>query len=945
MMIAPKLLCSCAALALAIPSTVYAQDAAQDAEGDPPQADRPDTNEIVVFGDRLRQQVDTAQAPILELGEDEIAAYGASSIADLVAAIEPQTGSNRGRGGGQPVFLVNGIRVASFREFRSYPSEAIRKVEVLPEETAQLFGFPPNRRVLNFILKDKYSAITAEVEFEQPDRGGYSVSEQELTLLRIAGGGRLNLNAEARDVSLLTEDERAIIQTQGSLSDVASDPDPAAFRSLIADSAQKEITANWAKAFLNTGSSLSVNATYERNDSLSLSGLNSVLLTDDLGNQLFRTFGADDPLERRGSSDTVSAALSYSRPIGDFQFAATADGAFSDSRTEIDRRAVVSGIIAAAADGALDIAGALPALADAGFDVAKVGTYSADTKLTLRGSPLFVPAGEVSTTFDLGYMWNRIDSTDSRGGSDVTLERGTISGGFNISVPVTSTRDDVLGALGSITLNGQIGFNDVSDFGTLYNWTAGANWEPFDGLSLQATYVYREVQPTLLQLGSPEITTLNVPFFDLVTGDTSLISVTTGGNRNLRAETQKDWNLSANWELPFVDGARFTVDYVSNRSENVSSSFPFLSSEIEAAFPGRITRAAPDPLFPNIPGTLLAIDQRPVDFFESRTKRISFGLTMRGRIGGSERRGGGTDGSSGAATNRPPAGGPPEATGGGNRRAGRPDFANISEEQREQMQAFRQRICADDGEAFLLQLAGAIENGETPAGIEGLDRERAAQMLGRVKNEDGTIDRERLAILRTRMCERGSDDSRAEGAQPSGRRPVETRGGPSIPGSGPDNAVRYFLNLTHSVEVDRQILIAQGGPLLDLLDGDSLSSFGTASGSSRLEAGVFGKGLGMRLSGRYTGSARIDGTGGSPQSNLFIDDLLTFDLRLFANLGEIFDQEQGVLKGMRLALRADNLFDGRRIVRDANGNIPTGFQPLLIDPTGRYLGIDLRKLF
>lgn len=935
-MILPKLLCSCAAFALAIPLTAYAQDA----EGDPPQADRPDTNEIVVFGDRLRQQVDTAQAPILELDEQEIAAYGASSIADLVAAIEPQTGSNRGRGGGRPVFLVNGIRIASFREFRSYPSEAIRKVEVLPEETAQLFGFPPNRRVLNFILKDDYSAITAEVEFEQPDRGGYSFNEQELTLLRIAGGGRLNLNAEVRDVSLLTEDERDIIQTQGSLSDVVSDPDPAAFRSLIADSAQKEITANWAKAFLSSGSSLSLNGTYERNDSLSLSGLNSVLLTDDVGNQAFRTFGADNPLERRGSSDTFSTALSYSRPIGDFQFTATADGAYSDSRTEIDRRADVSGLITDAAAGNLDITGALPALTDAGFDVAEVGTYTADTKLTLRGSPLFVPAGEVSTTFDLGYTWNRIDSIDSRAGSDVTLNRGNISGGFNISVPITSTRDDVLGALGSITLNGQVGFNDVSDFGTLYNWTAGVTWQPLDGLSLQATYVYREVQPTLLQLGSPEITTLNVPFFDLVTGDTSLISVTTGGNANLQAETQTDWNLSANWEVPFVDGARLTVDYANNRSEDVSSSFPFLSSEIEAAFPGRVTRDGA--------GTLLAIDQRPVDFFETRTKRVSFGLTMRGRIGGSDARGGGRGGPPSNATSGRPSGGLPQAERGG-RGAGRPDFANMSEEQREQMRVFRQRVCADDGEAFLLQLADAVEKGEAPEGMEGFDLERAQQMLARFKNDDGTIDRERLGMFRTRMCERaggaGGSGEAPSSAASGGGRPVQTRGGPRIPGSGPDGAIRYFLNFTHSVELDREILVAQGGPLLDLLDGDSLSAFGTASDTSRLEGGIFGQGLGMRISGRYTGSARIDGSGAPGTTDLFVDDLLTFDLRLFANLGEIFNQEQGVLKGMRLALRADNVFDGRRIVRDSNGDIPTGFQPLLIDPTGRYLGIDLRKLF
>lgn len=948
-MIARKLLCSCAVLALASPFSVSAQNA----EGDPPAADTSSNGQIVVRADRLRGQVNTAQAPVLELNEEDIAAYGVSSVADLVAAIEPQAGSTRGRGGGRPVFLVNGIRVASFREFRSYPAEAIRKVEVLPEETAQLFGFPPDRRVLNFILKDNFAAVTAEVEYEQPDRGGYSVNEQELTLLKISKGGRLNLNAEVRDVTLLTEDEREIIQTPDSIPDVATDPNPAAFRSLVSDSAQKEITANWAKAFLDSGSSISLNATYERSDARSLSGLDSVVLTDSAGNQALRTFGADNPLERRIASDAFSTALAFSKPLGSFQFTATADASYSASRTEIDQRADVTALIADAAADILAIDGVLPAIGDAGFDVADTGTYAADTKLTLRGSPFFVPAGDVQTTFDLGYGWDRIDSEDSRAGSDVRLTRGTISGGFNIAVPITSARDDFLAAIGSITLNGQAGFTDLSDFGTLYNWNAGLNWEPVDGLNLQATYVFREAAPSLAQLGNPQITTLNVPFFDLATGNTSLVELTTGGNPNLETETQSDWNFSANWDVPFVDGARLRIDYVKNRSDDVSSSFPFLSPELESAFPGRVSRDAA--------GTLLAVDQRPIDFFESRTERLSFGLTMRGQIGGNDARGGRADARPDAPAADQPAGegarerggergGARGSEGGGpNRPRGGPPMADMSEEQREQFQAFRQRVCADDGEAFITDLAQTLAKGETPGGMEGFDSERTQRMLGRFSNEDGSINAERLSRFRERMCAGGAPDGPATGGAQSGAPDAASGGRPQgagrIPGFGGDNAVRYFLNLTHTVELDRQILIAQNGPLLDLLDGDALTAFGTPINTSQLEAGVFGQGLGMRLSGRYTGNAQVNGSGAPGSTDLFIDDLLTVDFRLFADLGQLLKKDSGLLKGMRASFRFDNVFDGRRIVRDSNGDIPIGFQPLLVDPTGRYLGMELRKLF
>ncbi len=85
----------------------------------------------------------TEQPPIVEYDEQDIGAFGAGSIAELAQSISADSGSARGRGGGQPVFLVNGIRVASFREFRSYPPEALKKVEVLPEEVAARFGFPP----------------------------------------------------------------------------------------------------------------------------------------------------------------------------------------------------------------------------------------------------------------------------------------------------------------------------------------------------------------------------------------------------------------------------------------------------------------------------------------------------------------------------------------------------------------------------------------------------------------------------------------------------------------------------------------------------------------------------------------------------------------------------------------------------------------------------------
>ena len=75
--------------------------------------------------------------------------------------------------------------------------------------------------------------------------------------------------------------------------------------------------------------------------------------------------------------------------------------------------------------------------------------------------------------------------------------------------------------------------------------------------------------------------------------------------------------------------------------------------------------------------------------------------------------------------------------------------------------------------------------------------------------------------------------------------------------------------------------------------------------------------------------------------------LATLNLRLFADLGQIkgLTNASPFFKGMRISLRADNLFDARQKVTDENGLVPLSYQPDLVDPKGRFLGVELRKMF
>ena len=51
------------------------------------------------------------------------------------------------------------------------------------------------------------------------------------------------------------------------------------------------------------------------------------------------------------------------------------------------------------------------------------------------------------------------------------------------------------------------------------------------------------------------------------------------------------------------------------------------------------------------------------------------------------------------------------------------------------------------------------------------------------------------------------------------------------------------------------------------------------------------------------------------------------------------------LKGARLSLFAVNLLDSRQKVTDQTGAVPLAYQPDYLDPQGRVLGLEFRKLF
>ncbi|EIZ80600.1 hypothetical protein WSK_0879 [Novosphingobium sp. Rr 2-17] len=727
------------AFAVEQPATSSNQSDDDDKENDPQSSPTPSTGEIVVRAPRIAGQVEIPQQPVQTFEEEDIAAYGVNSIQELLDAISPQTGSGRGRGDGQPIILLNGQRISSQREMRNIPPEALRKIEVLPEEAALRFGYPPNQRVVNIILKSQFKAATASTEYNRPTSGGYDNVELESGLFKIAGQRRYNVSAKLDQTSMLTENERGVIQQSGTTPTVAGDPDPAQYRSLSPRDLELQVEGTMTQTLGKDGvdGSITVTGGYTRSQKTSLSGLDTVTLTDPAGNSAIRTLS--DPLTRRDVTDTFEGGLGYSKGIGLWQLSTTANLTIADEETRTDRRRDTSGLQAQALAGTLAIDGALPAVAGAGVDVATSRSVAVTSLATITGKPFSLPAGDAFLTVKGGYNYTRNAARDSRNDlGSVVLTRGDVSTGVNLALPITSRSYDFLGAVGDITLNFSAGLDKLSDFGTLTDWSAGLTWSPTDTLTFQASYIVDQEAPSLSNLGSPNTTSYNVAVYDYTRGVTSLVTTTSGGNPDLLREKQRDWKISGQWKLPFVQRGSLLVEYFRNRSTDVTETFPVLTSAVEAAFPDRVTRDSN--------GNLIAVDQRPVTYDEVKSSRLRWGINLTGNLGGASGQGGGPGGSgpggggeAGSRRSTPAASAPvavvgPQGPMPGDTSAGagtggqRPGFDPA------RMTALRQQLCAP----------GAKGDVDPATLSEG--------MRARVSGPDGKIDPQKLAELKTRFC-------------------------------------------------------------------------------------------------------------------------------------------------------------------------------------------------
>ena len=285
-------------------------------------------------------------------------------------------------------------------------------------------------------------------------------------------------------------------------------------------------------------------------------------------------------------------------------------------------------------------------------DLSNSLSQTATARSTISGSLVRLPAGDVRTTLASGFTRQMLDSETLRAGitNQVGLRRNIMNHSVSVDVPLTESESGLGRSIGEFALNGNIGFSDLSDFGKLMEYGAGLRWSPHKDLSFQASIIGDENAPGIGQLGNPLLVTPNVAIYDFTRNESLFVSVITGGNQALVGEKRRDLKLGVNWSPGFIKDLGIQAEYFRNDSRNTTASFPLLTPEIEAAFPGRVIRDAS--------GQLVSIDQRPVNFDREQSQRVRWGFNVSGGIGPQQQGGGPMGG-------RPGAGGPPRSPGGG----------------------------------------------------------------------------------------------------------------------------------------------------------------------------------------------------------------------------------------------------------------------------------------
>jgi hypothetical protein len=930
---------------VAKPAAKPAKPASADDDEDAPQ-------EVVVTGKKLPGSVIGDIKPEETFTPAQIQSFGVSTITELLDELAPETRSDRGRGGESPVVLLNGHRISSFSEIRDIPTEAILRVEILPEEVSLKYGYTANQRVVNIVLRRRFRATTAEGTMSAPTEGGQIRGQAEGDLFHLRGDNRLNIDLKYTGNTDITDADRGVIEqntgsqydlignvvspTRGaqidpalsalagqavtiagvpasattgrpSLTDfvptanVANTSDIGRYHTLSPTS--NAVTLNAVQAQPGPfGSNVTVNGTLGATRTDALQGLPGITLTVPNGDP-FSPFGQPvnvlrydngfGALTQTTEGWTAHLGLTVNKDTDDWRYSLTSAYDHADSITDTDSGLSAAGLQAllTGLSPSFNPFGPLPTtgVTALGENTARSISDSGNVGFLASGNVIKVPAGKIFTSLKIGDSVSNLDSHSLRLGvaqsSDFT--RNDFNAQANFDVPLFSAKNHFVPMFGEVSLNANVAIDQLSDFGTLVTYGYGLNWTPVPGLNLIASQTHDDAAPTQAQLGGPLVSNFGQRIFDYATGQTVLVTSISGGNANLIADSRTVSKIGLTLKPSFIDNLTITASYIHSDIKNPIATFPAATAAIEAAFPDRFVRDAS--------GQLTQVDFRPVNFADQSRSEIRWGFNYTMDVGPAP---------------------PPRPNGR------RPDGDRPRPPARTDGAA-----PPPDGDS-----ASAPPSDANPPSDGGSRRGGDGSGFGGGRNGGGGFG--------------GGGFGGGRGGRGGG-------GGGLNPVSAASFAARQSQQghlqfaVFHTFFFSDQILIRQGVPVLDLLNG---SAAGSSGGQPRNEVeaqlGYTQAGFGGRMSFDWKEGTQVDGPVAST-GNLNFSSISTVNLRLFVN----FASRPEIIKvfpfllGSRLTLSATNLFDQRVKVTDATGATPIGYQPAYLDPVGRVVGVSFRKLF
>lgn len=521
---------------------------------------------VVVEGGRTNPML-AGITPEVSLDVAEIRSYGASSLEELLSDLAPLTNSSDG---GTPAILLNGRRVTGFREIRRFPPEALARVEILPEEVALKFGFRADQKVINFVLRQRFHALTAQSRQDAPTDGGQWQSEFEISNLRIRNDSRWSLNLDYSYEDALFESDR----------DIDRGAENAADRSLEPEQQDISLTGSYTHVL-----PADISATY-------LAGV-------DFGKSeaSIARSSLTDTLARDGEDWGVEAGVMLDKVYDGWNWTLKSNYAHDNSETETQTDPLTG--FAEKTSAETDTA-SLEAIAF--FDIMEL------------------PAGNLVTTVQAGASTEQFFSRSDRSGliEETELSRDELNTQISLDVPIL--KDGLAGVkLGRLSINANAGFDELSDAGSLSTLGTGVTWRPVNGIQLVASTSRAENAPSLQRLGNAVSVTENASVFDFATGDTvEDVTRITGGNADLQNETRVTDRINLALD-PFDEtDLTFNFAYTQTETENAITSFPGLTPAIENAFPSRVVRSDD--------GRLISLDARPINLAQSTNRQVRYGL-------------------------------------------------------------------------------------------------------------------------------------------------------------------------------------------------------------------------------------------------------------------------------------------------------------------------------